>query len=82
MHRCHLRQLSSGSGGSRAVAMFGATGLDLAALKPTAHLTHKDVQIALELCEAAGSPPPEHLSRLASTLCERLCAPLPDRAVR
>jgi 3-hydroxyisobutyrate dehydrogenase len=71
--------LGNGSGGSRAVAILAASGVDVSGIRQSRGLLHKDVRIMLEVAQARGAAEPEAIVQLARQTLETLGAP-PDQA--
>jgi 3-hydroxyisobutyrate dehydrogenase-like beta-hydroxyacid dehydrogenase len=57
--------LAHGSGGSRAVGILAASGVNLAGLSQAAGLLRKDVDIALDVARSRGAPEPKAIVELA-----------------
>jgi 3-hydroxyisobutyrate dehydrogenase len=57
--------LAHGSGGSRAVGILAASGVNLSGLSQAAGLLRKDVDIALDVARARGAADPETIVELA-----------------
>jgi 3-hydroxyisobutyrate dehydrogenase-like beta-hydroxyacid dehydrogenase len=68
------RVLAHGSGGSRAAAILGGSGFDLAGLRQASSLLHKDVDIALDVARTRQAGEPANLVALARETLKRLSA--------
>ncbi len=67
--------LGSGSGGSRAVAILAASGVDVSGIRQSEGLLRKDVRIMLEVAQAKGATEPEAIVQLARRTLETLVGP-------
>ena len=73
VNRAALAQvLGNGSGGSRAVAILAASGVDVSGIRQSEGLLRKDVRIMLEVAQAKGATEPEAIVQLARRTLETL----------
>lgn len=64
--------LGHGSGGSRAVAILGVSGVNLSGIRQSEGLLRKDVRIMIEVAQAKGAAEPEAIVQLARHTLETL----------
>jgi 3-hydroxyisobutyrate dehydrogenase len=67
--------LGNGSGGSRAVGILAASGVDVSGIRQSEGLLRKDVRIMLEVAQAKGAREPEAIVQLARRTLETLVGP-------